>query len=126
MCNAARERHQAFQFLPGERFLLNPFELRDIDGRADVAGEAATGREAGDPLVEQPAELPIGATKTVLHFERLSSLTRRIVNCQAPLAVVGMHSLSPGVAPFVFQRVASKGQPGFVEENTPAIRTGNP
>src|SRR5215831_15594111 len=72
MRDATSQRSESFQLLFGERLLLNPFEVRDVDGRADVPGERAAWRKPRSSVIQHPPELSICTTEAILHLKFLA------------------------------------------------------
>ena len=102
------------------RFGLRPQPVRDVDARADVAGEAALRIVAWHAVVRDPAILAVVTAKPILQHERPAGVKRLDVAREAPLEVAGMHTLGPAVAHLLLRRPPGEVQPGFVEERAEA------
>src|SRR5690349_9277610 len=106
--------------------LLCKLPLRDVDARANVAGECTIPVESCYTVVENPAILSIFSPQPVLHFKRLSSLECLGVCFETAFRIIRMNSVHPAIAKFGLKWSTCEVQPGLVDVAAFSVSPGRP
>jgi hypothetical protein len=77
--------------------VLDPFLVRDVHARPDVADELPAVLVAGDSVIEHPPELAVGPAEAVLHRKRPARVEGGPVGRNAAREIVGVDVLRPAV-----------------------------
>ena len=90
-------------------------ELRDVEGRADIAGERTVGIEHRRRVVQDPPVFAVMPAKPIFHHERFTAVEGASVRLQATLQICSVYTLCPTVADLGLERSPSKVEPWLVE-----------
>src|SRR4029077_1854024 len=100
--------------------------LCDISTAADVTNEGAICFKARRAGIEQPTVFTIFPAQAILDREWFPFAKRSPANIEAMRQILGVNSLQPSGAQFLFQATTGEFQPALVEKNALFVRAGHP
>src|SRR5262245_54900668 len=95
MSDPTGQHAQALQFLPGKRLFLASLEVRDIDGRADIAGKAPIRFETRTTFAQYGSILSVRPPQPIFQTALTSGSIRCGEAIQTAPQVAGMHTSGP-------------------------------
>jgi hypothetical protein len=90
-------------------------ELRDVEGRADIAGKRTVGIEHRRRTVQDPPVFAVMPAQPIVHHERFTAVEGARVRLQATLQIRGVYTLCPTVADLGLEGSPGKVEPRLVE-----------